>query len=222
MKRWTFSFAAGLLLVASMVAPSAAEAIKIGSKNFTEQYILAEMYAAALENAGFEVRRKINLGGTLIAHQALTTGEIDLYPEYTGTALSAVVKGELSSDAQKLTVSYYVQQADRRLRTDVASLKIDGGRVRLKSVSPLSSTAFDLTPSNVLRTPTLTTNFDRTVVSCYDIGEYQTLARSRGDDDGVFAAWGDNRRTWTSPPDSPAAGTHAQPDVFTARVGDDD
>ncbi len=103
MKRWTFSsFAAGILLVASMVTPSAAEAIKIGSKNFTEQYILAEMYAAALENAGFEVRRKINLGGTLIAHQALTTGEIDLYPEYTGTALSAVVKGELSSDAQKV------------------------------------------------------------------------------------------------------------------------
>jgi hypothetical protein len=129
----------------------------------------------------------------------------------------------LSSDAQKLTVSYYVQQANRQLRTDVATLKIDGGRVRLKKTRPLSSTAFDLTPSNVLRTgTTATTNFDRLIVSCYDIGEYQTLARPQGDDDGtITAAWGDNRQTWISPPDSPAAGTHAQPDVFTAGIDDD-
>ena len=129
----------------------------------------------------------------------------------------------LSDDARKLTVSYYVQQADRRLRTDVATLKVDGGRLRRDDVGGLSSTAFDLTPSNIVRTPTTTTNYDRAVVSCYDIGEYQTLARSRGrddDDDGVIAAWGDNRRTWLSPPTSPAAGLHAQPDVFSATVGD--
>jgi osmoprotectant transport system substrate-binding protein len=89
-------------MAAAMSQPAAAQTIKVGSKNFTEQYILAEMYAAVLEKAGFKVERKINLGGTLIAHQALTTGEIDLYPEYTGTALSAVVKGEISSDAQKV------------------------------------------------------------------------------------------------------------------------
>jgi len=77
-----------------------AQTIKVGSKNFTEQFVLAELYAQALENAGFKVERKINLGGTLIAHKALTTGEIDMYPEYTGTALLSVVKGEASSDAQ--------------------------------------------------------------------------------------------------------------------------
>jgi hypothetical protein len=127
----------------------------------------------------------------------------------------------LSHDSHKLTVSYYVQQSDDRLRTDVASVQFNDGRLRLKDSEALSSTAFDLTPSNVLRTATLTTNFDRTVVSCYDIGEYQTLARSlRDDSGGVFAAWGDNRRTWISPPDSPAAGTHAQPDAFTAIVDD--
>lgn len=81
---------------------SVADPIKVGSKNFTEQYILAEMYAALLENGGFEVTRKINLGGTLIAHEALVAGEIDLYPEYTGTALSAVVKGDPSTDADKV------------------------------------------------------------------------------------------------------------------------
>jgi hypothetical protein len=114
-------------------------------------------------------------------------------PQHVHPALS------LSDDAKKLTVSYYVQQADRRLRTDVATLKVDGGRLRRDDVGGLSSTAFDLTPSNIVRTPTTTTNYDRAVVSCYDIGEYQTLARSRShdeDDDSVIAAWGDNRRTW--------------------------
>lgn len=103
MKKWTTkAIAATIVLAAATFQPAAAEPIKVGSKNFTEQFILAEMYAAVLENAGFEVERKINLGGTLIAHQALTTGQIDLYPEYTGTALSAVVKGEVSTDAQKV------------------------------------------------------------------------------------------------------------------------
>lgn len=96
------STVAAAVMVASAVQPAAAEPIKVGSKNFTEQYILAEMYAALLEKAGFQVERKINLGGTLIAHQALTTGQIDLYPEYTGTALSAVVKGTMSTDPDKV------------------------------------------------------------------------------------------------------------------------
>ena len=102
MKQMILSAIAAAVMATVAFKPAAAEAIKVGSKNFTEQYILAEMYAALLEDAGFEVERKINLGGTLIAHQALTTGEIDLYPEYTGTALSAVVKGTMSTDAQKV------------------------------------------------------------------------------------------------------------------------
>lgn len=103
MKKWTTkAIAATLITAAATLHTAAAEPIKIGSKNFTEQFILAEMYAAVLEDAGFQVERKINLGGTLIAHQALTTGQIDLYPEYTGTALSAVVKGDVSTDAQKV------------------------------------------------------------------------------------------------------------------------
>jgi osmoprotectant transport system substrate-binding protein len=59
----------------------------IGSKNFTESRILGEMYAQVLESHGFRVRRRFNLGGTLITHAALQNGEIDLYPEYTGTGL---------------------------------------------------------------------------------------------------------------------------------------
>ncbi|MBW8865896.1 MAG: exo-alpha-sialidase [Acidobacteria bacterium] len=128
---------------------------------------------------------------------------------------------DLSADAKRLTVSYYVQQLNAQLRTDVAVLKLDGRRARIDHTGPLSSTAFDLTPSNV-RTPTGTTNFDRLIAPCYDIGEYQTLAHSRGEDERVFAAWGDNRKTWLSPAGSPAAGLHAQADVFTAFVGGED
>lgn len=93
-----FKALAGAVVLAGLASPAVAQTVKVGSKNFTEQYVLAEIYAAALENAGIKVVRKINLGGTLIAHQALTTGEIDLYPEYTGTALISVVKGKVQSD----------------------------------------------------------------------------------------------------------------------------
>ena len=69
--------------------------IVVGSKNFTEQFILGEIAAQQLENRlGRKVDRKLNLGGTLLAHNALVYGEIDLYPEYTGTALTAVLKQE--------------------------------------------------------------------------------------------------------------------------------
>jgi osmoprotectant transport system substrate-binding protein len=67
--------------------------IRVGSKNFTEQVILGEIVAQHLEHRlGRRVTRKLNLGGTLLAHQALVRGDIDLYPEYTGTALAAVLK----------------------------------------------------------------------------------------------------------------------------------
>lgn len=67
--------------------------IVVGAKNFTEQFILGELIAQQIERcAGLPVERKFGLGGALLAHQAITSGEIDLYPEYTGTALASVVK----------------------------------------------------------------------------------------------------------------------------------
>lgn len=91
-----------------------AQTVKVGSKNFTEQFIVAELYAAALEAAGFKVERKINLGATLVAHEALRTGAIDLYPEYTGTGLGAVMKvqGATETDPQKVyqTVKAYYEK----------------------------------------------------------------------------------------------------------------
>jgi len=65
--------------------------ITVGSKNFTEQYILGNMYAQALDANGFNAETKLDLGSEQIADKALQNGQIDLYPEYTGTALVAIV-----------------------------------------------------------------------------------------------------------------------------------
>ena len=88
----------GILLVGG--CSSGPRPIVVGSKNFTEQLVLGEILAQQLERRlGGKVARKLNLGGTLLAHQALVNGEIDVYPEYTGTALTAVLKLPASSDA---------------------------------------------------------------------------------------------------------------------------
>jgi osmoprotectant transport system permease protein len=67
--------------------------VRVGSKNFTEQLVLAEMMSRIIEaKTGHHVERKFNLGGTVICHEALVTGAIDMYPEYTGTGLLAILK----------------------------------------------------------------------------------------------------------------------------------
>lgn len=81
--------------------------IIVGSKNFTEQVLLGEIIAQHIEKKlGVEVDRKLNLGGTLLAHEALRTGSIDLYPEYTGTALTAVLKQPPSSGTSTVKPEY--------------------------------------------------------------------------------------------------------------------
>lgn len=71
----------------------------VGSKNFAEQLILGELVSQHLENTiHLHVVRKLDLGGTLLAHKALQAGEIDLYPEYTGTALTAILKQPPDAD----------------------------------------------------------------------------------------------------------------------------
>ncbi|HEX9028525.1 MAG TPA: glycine betaine ABC transporter substrate-binding protein [Anaerolineales bacterium] len=90
---------------ATSAQPAAGQAsgtIKVGSKDFTEEFIVAEMYAQLLENAGFKVDRKLNLGGTPIAQTAITKGDIDLYPEYTSTGLLTVLKMKPIQDPQQI------------------------------------------------------------------------------------------------------------------------
>jgi osmoprotectant transport system substrate-binding protein len=78
---------------------SSGPAVAVGSKDFTEVLILGEMYAQILEKNGFSVTRKLDLGGTQVAMEALQRGDIDLYPEYTGTALITELKQKPGKDA---------------------------------------------------------------------------------------------------------------------------
>src|SRR5256885_2658194 len=74
--------------------------IPVGSKFFTEQVVLAELLAQHIEaRTGIQVIRKSNLGGTLLCHKALLSGDLDLYVEYTGTALTAVLNEAPSTDS---------------------------------------------------------------------------------------------------------------------------
>ena len=91
-------FICAALITVACAGGSDNGAIRVGSKDFTEQLILGEIYALVLEDAGYQVERKLNLGGTPVAQAALESGEIDLYPEYTGTGLLTVLKGEVNSD----------------------------------------------------------------------------------------------------------------------------
>lgn len=85
----SFTFAIGTIACGG---DSGERPLRVGSKDFAEQFILGELYAQVLEDAGIPVERKLNLGGTPVAQAGLLAGEIDLYPEYTGTGLLAVLK----------------------------------------------------------------------------------------------------------------------------------
>lgn len=106
--RWSYGPLALLLLIPALVACSPlgddddGDTIRIGSKDFTEELILGEMYAQLLEDNGYDVERSLNLGGTEIAHEALVNDEIDLYPEYTGTALLAILQMPTMSDPDEV------------------------------------------------------------------------------------------------------------------------
>jgi osmoprotectant transport system substrate-binding protein len=92
-----FALLAGL--AAGGCGKRGADTLVVGSKNFTEQIVLAEIFAQQIEaHSALHVERRLNLGGTFICHDALVSGKIDLYPEYTGTALTAVLNDPLQKD----------------------------------------------------------------------------------------------------------------------------
>jgi osmoprotectant transport system substrate-binding protein len=76
----------------SRIVAAQGATIRVGSKNFPEALIIGEIYSQTLEAAGFTVERLLNLGGTVVAHEALVNGDLDLYPEYTGTGLLVILE----------------------------------------------------------------------------------------------------------------------------------
>src|SRR5687768_3286567 len=122
----------------------------VGSKNFTEQVILGELLAQAIEReTDLRVERLLNLGGTAIAHRALLSGGIDLYVEYTGTALTAVFNLPAATDSNHV----FAQVRDRYASVGVTTLprlgfnntfailvrRADAERLGLKSISDLAN-----------------------------------------------------------------------------------
>lgn len=111
-----------ILGVTNLFSGKGAERVAVGSKDFTEQVILGELLAQAIEaKTQLQVERRFDLGGSL-AHEALVAGEIDMYVEYTGTALLAILKGAPSSDPQEVL---------RRVKSEYA------GRFKLEWTEPL-------------------------------------------------------------------------------------
>ncbi len=95
--------AIALILLFNPVAFAAGGKMVIGSKMDSENYLLAEIMAQLLENEGYEIERKFGFGGTLICYNALREGEIDIYPEYTGTISQAILTPEeRPSDSRSL------------------------------------------------------------------------------------------------------------------------
>jgi osmoprotectant transport system substrate-binding protein len=124
--------------------------IVVGCKNFTEQIILGELIAQQIENkTHLPVERRFYLGGTYIAHQSILAGRIDVYPEYTGTALTAVLKQPPSSDRQAVydrVKSAYEQQFHLTLGpplgfNDTFAIEIRGDDARRLHLQTLSQSA---------------------------------------------------------------------------------
>lgn len=104
MKKRTIHYAAIAALGMSLAFPagvSAADTIRVGSKDFTENEIVAELYALALEDAGYDVERIFDIAGSVI-HTSIVNDEIDLYPEYTGTGLISILQLDPITDPQEV------------------------------------------------------------------------------------------------------------------------
>ncbi len=139
-----------ILALFSFACASKEEAIVVGSKNFSEQVLLGEILAQQIENkTNLKVDRKLNLGGTFICHKAMIAGEMDTYIEYTGTALTAILKHETQTDPKTVTrivKDDYVKQFKIEwldplgFNNTFAVLvrKEDAGRLNLKTISDLA------------------------------------------------------------------------------------
>ena len=103
--------------------------ITIGSKNFPEQFILGEIYSQALTAAGFDVKKSLDLGAEQVAFKALKGGEVDAYPEYTGTALTSFYKVKVDD------VPRDQQEAFDQLKTELEG----------DDITPLPMTPFENT-----------------------------------------------------------------------------
>jgi osmoprotectant transport system substrate-binding protein len=143
---------AALVLLLPSCSPPHENRIVIGSKNFTESFILGELIAQQIEaHTTLKVERRFYLAGTYICQQAILAGRIDVYPEYTGTALTAILKQNANGDKQDVyrrVKDQYEQRFGLTLGpslgfNDTFAMEIRGEDARRLNIKTLSqATAF--------------------------------------------------------------------------------
>ena len=145
---------AALLFAACRPAEDAP--LVVGSKNFTESVLLGELLAQKLESAGCRVDRRLNMGGTFVCDEAIRAGSIDAYVEYSGTALTAILKRPVSNDRAEVERTVRAAYAERGLRWDpplgfdntfaMIVRRTDAERLGLRNVSDLAKVAETFRP----------------------------------------------------------------------------
>ena len=136
---------------------NAGKKVTIGSKNFPEQFVLGEIYTQSLEAAGYDVDKQLNLGSEVIAFKALKNGDVDAYPEYTGTTLTTLYKVDAADVPKEPEPAF--QQAQQQLRKDkitglprtpfentyrLGATKETAQRLGVRNTSQLAANARDL------------------------------------------------------------------------------
>ncbi len=151
MDRKTILGCVALLAWYAAAGCSSTKHITVGSKNFTEQVILGEILAEQIENRLHQpVDRKLNLGGMLLAHQALLNKDIDLYPEYTGTAFANILKSGGVTDPAVVLDRVRAEYTKLHLRwldplgfNNSFAMAVRGDDARARNLKTLSDAATD-------------------------------------------------------------------------------
>lgn len=188
-------------------------AVIVGSKNFSEELFLGELYAQVLEKHGMQVTRKLDLGSTQIAMDAMQRGQLDLYPEYTGTALLVVLKAPVAYDAAAVYDTVKREYQERYKMTwlrpspfddtqALASTQATAAHYNVRTLSDLSRVAPQLRlavtpeflnrPDGLRRLKAAYGGFDFKQTVQVDIGlRYQALLDKRADVTVAFSTDGE-------------------------------
>ncbi len=136
-----------LLLALTACTRNEAKPLVVGSKNFTESVLLGEIVAQELEANGCKVDRRLNMGGSLVCDSAIASGSLDVYVEYSGTALTAILKQPIASDQDAVDRIVTAAYARRGLTWGPALgfnntfamivRQSDAAKYRLRSISDL-------------------------------------------------------------------------------------
>jgi osmoprotectant transport system substrate-binding protein len=132
-------------------------AMTVGSKDNTENHLIGEMYAEIFEDMGMKVTRKLSLGGTAPTFEALKKGDLDIYPEYTGTGLTVMLKQPVEKDQKKVEQTLsdgfkqwnleWLESAPENATYGFATKKETADKYKLESISDLAAHSSELTLS---------------------------------------------------------------------------